>query len=162
MVTKQPVKNAMLSLPITVEGDYDLDVQFTRNTGQDAVAIVFCVGTNPCLLTLSESAGKTSRLAINSSLSPPQQGNRIGVEPSVLTNGQKYAVLVTVRLKGEDATVQVSLDGKPHLNWSGKQKAASVEGWPAKPFAIGTHETATFHSVRLRPISGKAVVTASK
>lgn len=162
MLTKQPVKNALLSLPITVEGDYDLDVQFTRNTGQDAVVIVFSVGPNPCLLTLSEAAGKTSRLAINPSLSPPQQGNRIGVEPSVLTNGQKYAILVTVRLKGEDATVQVSLDGKPHLNWSGKQKAVSVEGWSAKPFAIGTHEAATYHSVRLRPISGTAVVTASK
>ncbi len=162
MLTKQPVKNALLSLPITVEGDYDLEIQFTRNTGQEAVAIEFLVGPNPCLLTLSESAGKTSRLVINSSLSPPQQGNRIGIEPSVLTNGQKYAVLVTVRLKGEDATVQVSLDGKPHLNWTGKQKAAFVEGWPVKPFAIGTHESVTFHSARLRPISGKATVIVSK
>jgi len=59
-------------------------------------------------------------LLLNSNLSPPQQNNRIRIKPSVLTNNQKYAVLVTVRLRSEDATVQVCLDGEPHLDWSGK------------------------------------------
>jgi hypothetical protein len=159
LVTKQPMKNATIRLPVTVEGDYDLEMQFTRNTGQDAVAIMFPVGANPCLLTLSESSGKNSRLAINSTLSPPRQGNRIGVEPSVLINGQKYAVLVTVRLRGDDASIQVCLDGVPHLSWSGAQKAVSAEGWPAPPakqVTLGTHEAVTIQNVRLRPISGKA------
>jgi hypothetical protein len=100
-------------------------------------------------------------LAINSKLSPPQQGNRIHVEPSVLTNKQKYAILVTVRLKGEDATVQVCLDGSEHLRWSGKQKAVFTEGWaklPAKQMAIGANDAVVFHSIRVRPVSGKATL----
>jgi hypothetical protein len=161
LVTKQAAKDATLLLPVAAEGDYDLEVQFARNTGQDTIAIVFQVGPNPCLLTFSESSGKASRLAVNPSLSPPLQDNRIRVEPSVLTNGQKYAVLVTVRLRGEEAAIQVRLDGKPHLNWSGKQAAVSLKGGPAQPFAVRTHELAAFHSIRLRPVSGKATLTAA-
>lgn len=161
LVTKQAAKDATLLLPVTAEGDYDFEVQFTRNTGQDAIAIVFHVGPNPCLLTFSESSGKASRLAINPSLSSPLQDNRIRVEPSVLTNGQKYAVLVTVRLRGEDASIQVRLDGKPHLNWSGKQAAVSLKGVPANRFAVSTHELVRLHSIRLRPISGNVAVTAT-
>ena len=160
IVTK-PARNSTLLLPVAVEGDYDLDVQFARSTGQDTIAIVFPVGANPCLLTLSEFGGRTSRLAIKVGLSPPQQDNRIRIEPSVLTNGQKYAVLVAVRLRSEDASIQVSLDGRPHLNWSGKQNAVSVEGWPARQMAIGAHDAVAFHRVRLRPVSGKASLTVA-
>ena len=84
LATKQ-VRDSTLVLPVAVEGDYDLEMQFTRSTGQDTVAMVFLVGTNPCLLTFSESSGRASRLAINPNLSPPQQDNRIRIEPSVLT-----------------------------------------------------------------------------
>ena len=158
LVTSQPKKNATVLLPAAAEGDYRLEAQFTRTSGQDAVAMIVPVGGNLCLMTFSESSGKVSRLGVDVKLSRSERESKIRVEPGDLTNNQKHAVSVLVRLRGDVATIQVSLDGEPYFFWSGDPKAVSANGWPMPPvkqFAIGTNESVTFHSVRLRPISGK-------
>jgi hypothetical protein len=87
------------------------------------------------------------------------------VEPNVLVNGKTYAVLIAVRLRADEAAVRVALDGRPHLNWSGKQQAVSTEGWPTTPgrqLALGTNEVVTFHSARLRPLTGRATLALAE
>jgi hypothetical protein len=161
LVTSQPKKNAMLLLPAAAEGDYRLEAQFTRMSGSDAVAIIVPVGGNLCLMTFSESSGRISRLGVDVKLSRSERESKIRVEPAELTNNQKHTVSILVRLRGDVATVQVSLDGEPYLSWSGDPKAVSAEGWPMPPvkqFALGTNESVMFHNVRLRPISGKVTL----
>ena len=85
----KPARNSTLLLPVAVEGDYDLDVQFARSTGQDTIAIVFPVGANPCLLTLSEFGGRTSRLAIKVGFESSPTGQSNSHRAERLTNGQK-------------------------------------------------------------------------
>jgi hypothetical protein len=167
LVTTQPKKHATVLLPVTAEGDYRLEAQFTRTAGSDAVAMVVPVGGNPCLMTFSESSGQISRLGVDVKLNRSKPDSKIRVEPGSLTNNQKHAVSVLVQLRGEVASILVSLDGESYFNWSGDPKAVSTEGWPTsavKQFAIGTNESVTFHSVRVRPISGKVtlLVPASK
>ena len=161
MVTARPEKNATVLLPAAAEGDYRLETQFTRTAGDDAVTMIVLVGGNPCLVSFSESSGKTSRLGIDGTISRPDRDSKLRVEPGSLTNNQKHAVSILVRLRSGAASVQVLLDGQTYFNWSGNPKAVSVAGWPALPakqFALGTNESVTFHSVRLRPISGKATL----
>ena len=80
LLTTQPKKNATVLLPVTAEGDYRLETHFTRTAGQDAVAMIVPVGGNPCLMTFSESSGKTSRLGIGGKLGRPERENKIRVD----------------------------------------------------------------------------------
>jgi hypothetical protein len=163
LLTKRAKLNSTMLLPVIADGDYRLEVQFTRTDGQDAIAIIILVGGKPCLLTFSESSGKTSRLAINAAAGPAQRANQVHVEPGTLTNNEKHTASVLVRLNGNMAYVHVLLDGKSYLKWSGDPNIVCTEGWPALPakqFALGTNESVVFHSVRLWAISGKATLAA--
>lgn len=162
LIIKRPKANSTILLPVTAEGDYRLEAQFTRTDGQDAVAMVILVGGRPCLLAFSESSGKVSRMAIADASSQVQRTNQIRVEPGSLANNQRHAVSILVRLNGDMASVRVLLNGESYFYWSGYQKAVTAEGWPALPaqqFALGADGAIVFHSVRLRPISGKATLT---
>ncbi len=163
LVTTLPRKNSTLLLPVIAEGDYRLETQFTRTTGDDTVAIIVPVGGHPCLIALSESSGKASRLGVDGKSSRANKEIKTSVEPGTLTNRQKHAMSILVRLRGETAFIEVILDGETLFDWSGDKKSVSTNGWPSQPakqFALGTNESVSFHSIRLRPISGKAMLLA--
>jgi hypothetical protein len=82
--------------------------------------------------------------------------------PYKLTTGHRYKILARVHPGGDDTRVEVSLDGKPGIRWSGSQASLSLPApWqflmePNRPALTGHLSTFTFHSVRFRLISGEA------
>jgi hypothetical protein len=85
------------------------------------------------------------------------------VKPGTLVNNRKYNVRVSVRLDDENASFQVWVNGTPFIAWSGKLEAVGA-GWglpdKSRPALAAYNVTATFHTARIRIVSGKATRVA--
>ena len=150
-----------MMLPVVVEGGYDVEVEFTRLSGNDSVGLSLPVGSGGCIFHLSAFAGRFAGLDMVAGRGIGTPGKSDDSEPSKLVNNRRYRLLVRVRTDGGSATVEALLDGNPCVRWSGKQSALHIwGGWrlpQAKQLGLIANESAvTFHSVRLRPVSGKA------
>ena len=143
-------------VPVEALGSYNLEVQFTRRTGNNWVSIVFPVGKVQCALCLSVWAGEASGLEMVDNRDA--RDNPTSKKPGELTNGHKYTALIHVRLDGTKASIEVALDDLPYLSWSGDQSALTTP-WHGSQLpkhsriALATYaSSATFHSVRLRTV----------
>ena len=151
-----------IELPLTIDGSYDLEVDFTRTQGQDDVHVIFPIGSHECNTVLSVGAGRWSGLYIFEG--HDYDAGPANTQPGTLQNGRRYRLQISVRLQQEDnGTIKVSLDGKPYLpDWQGNPGSWSVDRlWgvtsPGR-VAIGQFQgQVTFHSIRLRMASGKCV-----
>lgn len=142
-----------LNLPGEIVGSYDMEVQFTRHTSDQAVGVVLPAGSRLCSVVLSSYAGIASGLEyINDQ---DVRNNPTTVKPATLNNGQPYTLLIHVRPQGDMVSITATLDGKPFISWSGAQSSlhsyqGSWEAVPNRASLIAYECSVTFHSVRLR------------
>ena len=156
----------VLELPLTIEGAYDLEVNFTRTQGESDVHVVFPVGSHECNAVLGAYAGKVSGLYLFEGHTV--DAGPIKTQPGVLENGRRYRLSISVRVPQDNkATIQVSLDGRPYLpDWEGNPESWSVDSaWSSGRsgrVAIGQlRGHVDFHSVRLRMLSGHAALDSA-
>ena len=150
----------VLMLPITVSGDYDLVVTFTRHVGRDDINVMLPVGSRQCMVLLSGSGGVASGLDVIDG----QRGdkNTTTRRPGTLVNERRYTILTKVRLRDGLVTINVFLDNVPFLRWHGKD--TSLDNCPEwkipQPQHVGVgakDADVTFHSAQLRMVSGRAM-----
>ncbi len=150
---------ARIALPVKVAGEYDLETTFTRREGKDTLAIVLPVGSHACDIALSSWEGQAHGLeAIDGQDSRSNPTTR---SPGTLINGQRYTLLAKVRIRDQLASIEVLLDNAPLFRWQGKETSLAPLGEFSLPhpdqIGLGVFRSlATFHSVRLRVISGEA------
>jgi len=154
-----PEKFCRLMLPVRVDASYELAFEFTRHSGISTVGALLPVGSTDCHLMLSRFDGKTS--GIDQIDGQPGYDNASTKKPGSLENGHRYQVLVRVQQSGPDVEVKVLLDGKPYISWAGKQASLkATNDWHApdksRPTLTAWITPVTFHTVRLRLLSGKA------
>lgn len=148
-----------LNLPVVLDGAYDLEIDFTRTSGQSYLRPVFFIGRRPCGLIFNSSGysgleAANGRLLDNFYRSTYSQGARFQV-------GQKYQSLISIRLgKGGMASVDIGVDGNRFLpHWEGDPSMLGVaeDSMDAKQLAIevGYGGTVTFNAVRLKIVSGQ-------
>jgi formylglycine-generating enzyme required for sulfatase activity/serine/threonine protein kinase len=151
-----------LLLPLVIQGDYDLEIQYTPVRGGNAVQVTFPVGSRRCELELSGGGANVDGLALIDGLPAWDEKNPTR-KRSPIVNGQRYQVQIRVRLSGDEADVDVSIDGKPHIHWAGKQ--ASLEGRPElwrgldtfRPgMAAWAAHPVIFHNARMRTVEAEA------
>ena len=154
---------ARIAIPVVIKGSYDLEVDFTRNSGNNAVDTVLPIGSHQCFVILSGWDGRVSGLENLSGYAAIDARDPIAVRPGNLQNGHRYRLLVSARIDSDDhASVDVWLDGKPYLpHWAGDPAVLSLEpGWLfPNPRGLGLAAAATgvtFHSARLKMRSGSA------
>ena len=86
--------------------------------------------------------------------------NSSTVRQKPLEIGQRYTVRVSVLLRGEQASVEVTLNGERHVSWRGPVASLSVvRDWVlprSDVLGLGTNSSALFRSVKLRMLSGEA------
>ncbi len=150
-------------LPVIVEGSYQLEVQFTRSEGTDMVAVLLPGGPQGSALVLSDRGGKLS--GIDRIDGRDLADNRTCRRPGTLQNGRRYTVLVEVKQEGDLAGVAVLIDGKPYIEWSGRRTSLGIRSDmrlpdPRRPGLAAADNCVTFHSARLRLLSGTATLTA--
>jgi hypothetical protein len=166
----EPEGIAVLKLPAVIDGGYDLEVDFTRGDGDQDVDCLIPVGSHHCAVILSgyEGKGGISAVEIIDGRYSDSDENPTVKRPGKLENGHRYRLVVSVRLlAAEQATVDVTLDGKRYLpSWTGGQASLGArDEWTLRdPRHVGLgvlHSRVTFHSVRLRMVSGHASGDAS-
>jgi len=143
-----------LSLPIVLKQSYEVQATVARTAGDDALILSLPAGKGACTLTLSVDRGAWHRLELI-------DGKRLDVRPGTLVSGQEYVVGVKVFLRGEDAEIAATLDGKPFLEWKGRQASLSTHPHWASPdprcLGVGTWlAEAVFRRIRVRALPDDA------
>ena len=150
-----------LMLTATVEGSYNLVAEFTRTRGGDSAAVTLPVGTRACTLHFSAFGGQVSGLDRIDGKGLADPSDPAIRRPGGLVNGHRYTALVSVqllpcpRLDDHDVLIDVWLDGRPLLRWSGRESSLGLDPVWSVPerrhIAIGGNRSlVVFHSLRLK------------
>jgi len=162
-ITGEPgvANSPRINLPIALDGGYDLEVDFTRNTGAGGVHTIFSIGKQICGFTLNTGSYNGLDSVDGRSIYDYYQ-NPYALIGFRLQNGRKYQEIINVRMgKGGVASVEIWLDGKQFLpHWEGDPALLDVDTRylpaPKQPtLDIGFGSSVTFNAVRLRMVSGQ-------
>ncbi|MFN3150133.1 serine/threonine protein kinase [Bremerella sp.] len=142
---------ARIMLPFLPPREYDLEVQFTRNSGSQSIALHFLDGEGIASFDID---GWSENLAGIQNIDGENiRTNPTRVDNVLLENGRRYVAEVRVRRD----QVQVFLDGQLLAAYEGDGSNLSLlELWtlPEKSLGLGAYDSdATFHQVRVRPVS---------
>ena len=152
-VLRNQEPQSRIVLPVFPGPSYDLEVRFTRISGNDSVAIALPVPTTICELNLSGFFGRAHGLqAIDRRAF---DDNATTVSPGRLANNREYIVSVNVRPSADRKTVFINatLDGRPLTTWEGEVARLSPGAYPPDDrsrMTLGvSNGVVEFHSVRL-------------
>jgi hypothetical protein len=154
-----------IAFPVDINGSYDLEVEFTRTAGRDDVAAMLSTGSHGCMVVLGAWSASVSGLMNVDGRDARDSHNPFVMRPGVLENDHRYRLLISDRILGDDrASIDVSLDGKRYVpHWEGNPAALSYNpGWTmpnSSRVGLGVMQSeVTFHSARLRLVSGHATL----
>jgi len=167
-ITVEPGLFSRIAIPISVKGSYDLEVDFTRSSGSVDVNTMLSVGSHPCAVMLSGMGGGFSGLSNIDGRWPNEGANPTTVRSGNLQNGRRYRLSVSARVDSDDhASVDVSLDGKRYFpNWAGNPASLGIGPVWRLPnpmgLGLGAYKSGvTFHSARLKMLSGSALLDSA-
>jgi len=149
---------AQIEMPMVPSGNYELEVRFVRISGNE-FTVFLPAGSKSVALFMGGRAGRVSGLEqINGK---GYSLNETTVEHANLEYGKTYTANMRVIADETEAEIVVTMDGKPHIKWSGSQQALSPPSWFAlrKTSYLGftLSAKAVIQSARLRMLSGKAL-----
>lgn len=113
-------KLSRCALATTVTDDYQLVIEFTRISGNDAVVVLIPVGTTDAAVELSGWQGESHGLVRIDGLPSKSPQNPSSVRPGPLENNKRYRLEISVEEGSGTATIQAKLDNKEIINWTGK------------------------------------------
>jgi serine/threonine protein kinase len=151
-----------LMLPVTLAGDYDLEVEFTRNFGRGPIVIVVPLGDKNAIdYILSGSLGGVHGFNSYDGHDLQDSRNPSAHRPGTLLNGKRYTVSFQIRGAADPAVIHVSLDGEtlvhctaPASAFQPPEQSGCAE--PNRPtLGVSAGVDATFHCARVRIASGK-------
>lgn len=131
--------------------DYALSLEFTRVEGENSVGVILPVGSSQCAFILSAFKGEAHGIGVvDGKLA---KANSTTIKPGKLKSGHPYRLLIEVKVDGDTATIDSTLDGRPFLNWKGAHRSLSMlDFWKlpnTKNVGLVTYAKTTFHSVTL-------------
>lgn len=158
-IALKPLPHNRFPLPVTIDGNYDMEVEFTRHEGEDAVLVVFPVGKHNMHLEL----GAASRLSgVRWIDGFTEEQNSTGRRAATLNNNQPHRLLIRVRSDADLAEFNIELDGNRNfIGWKGQTSRLTDLSDVARTLSMVRHvwlgnnsNRTTFHKVRLQMISG--------
>lgn len=139
-------------IPVRPAGSYKFSARFVRQSGDGRVGFILPTGRTAVLLTLSyRGAHGLSRINEKG----PNE-NKAAVRPGKLVNGKEYAVDATVRVQGNQVSIEASLDGKTPIRWQGPQSALDLNPANRLPdprcMGLAASGPTVFRSVKIRTV----------
>jgi hypothetical protein len=152
LVIKSEVPRTRVAIPVLVDGAYELEVRCTRIFGQQTYGVVLPVGSRQAFLRLSQVSRESDLCGLD--------GTKI---PTPIRSGDETVVLARVTLTGDQAEIDVKLNGNPLIHWKGPVSSLPSPEWWAIPNAkcpalVSSSVKSAWHSVRLRMVSGEATL----
>lgn len=157
-----PEGHPRIALPVEIQGSYDLEVEFTRTKESFIVATILPVGSQHVTMLFDQGTPPDKVSGLEPIDYKTARDNSTGKRgPPVLINGQRYVVRHQVHLDGDRVRIEVILNERPFLLWSGtREQLADNVQWslpgPNLPGLAATDCGVVFHAVRLRLVAGKA------
>jgi len=152
-----------LMLPVRVDGNYELEVEFVRQEGNDAVALLLPLGTAQCAAVLSAAGGKVHGLGLIAGRDVTDPTNPVVRRPGILQNDRKITVRAAVRREGNKGMIDLSRDGRILIHDGGALSALALpshwqlSGWQQPGLGVNQSKVC-FQKVRLRVTTGQASV----
>ncbi len=142
----EPASDARFMVPVALRGSYELDCEFTRQTGSETAFIVLPIGISSCSVILSGWGGFVSGLH----LVDGRECNAIDVStgaatrPGKLLNNKRYKLRIEVIQDDDRVTVQADLDELRFVSWKGRASQLSNFGSHIVPCSqavgVGAHQ----------------------
>ena len=148
-------------LPAIIDGDYEMEVEFTRTQGNECVAVFFPVGIHNMHLECGAHGGNVSCVHwINGKSGFERNGTER--RPSTLSNGVRHRLVFRVKQTGDQAEFHIDLDQeKDYIQWKGPASSLTNHDWGGwkittvqHPWIGGWENVIQFHKVRVRMLSG--------
>ncbi len=159
-------KGARIILRRGMPANFDLQVEFTRKAGANAVGLILPIGAVSPALEISAWNGEAHGLSRVNGLSAKAPENPASVRPGNLENGVRHRLNVSVRIDGQgSASVTAVLDGEELFAWKGSPASlqpnlfVNVEETGALALAA-VEDRVIFHSVKLLPIQAVPMAPA--
>lgn len=148
-------------LPAIIDGDYEMEVEFTRIEGKDSVSVYFPVGIHVMHFECSGEAGSFSAVHYINGENGIREGSTLR-RPSPIANGVRHKLLFRVKREGDQAMFQIGLDNEPNwIRWQGPYSSLTnveTHAWKPtltrRPWLAGWLSQVEFHKVRVRMLSG--------
>lgn len=136
-----------MAVPTHLTGSYEMQVEFTRHEGKDAVCVVFPVNEHRCQLFL-DLFGEAGGLSTADNVDPRFNSTRT---PPKLVNGKRHVLGIRVSCDQRGiAHIAVTLDRQHYLEWHGQPDQLRVShfwNWPPDvSVAFGASTPVTFHT----------------
>lgn len=152
-----------LMLPLAPDGNYQLQVEFTRLSGTEPLSLVFPVGQTQARLVFDGPALQdASRTTLELVEGQAKHESVISLADPTLEDGRRYRAQISVTTAGAKSHVAVSLDEHSVLEWSGPTRLLSVSSpfeLPdrRRPALVSETGELRFHAARLKMTTGQAV-----
>lgn len=155
VLTADAATDARIAYRVTLPPEYRYEVEFTRLTGVNSVALIFTVEGRQCVYDIdawNENAAGLQQ--IDGRTLQDGQGNPTRTDGIQLQNGRRYSAAVEVR-RGR---IEAFLDGRSLFSWAGDPGSLSnIPTWqlpPGTSIGLGAWNARTvFHSARIIPLS---------
>jgi hypothetical protein len=112
-----------LRFPVRIDGDYEMQLQFSRTEGRGTISIQIPVGEHTVSLMLQQTVTKKPVNYMSGFFNIDERGaadNGTGVKPGIINNGRRYTVgIKVVHLSEEKAAIGVTLNGQAFTQWRG-------------------------------------------
>ncbi|MCC9606111.1 DUF1080 domain-containing protein [Blastopirellula sp. JC732] len=112
--------------PYAIKGDYLLEMEFTRSSGDEAVGLHLPVADTSCDFLLSGWQGRLNglrKINDNNLDRQPQFADSVKAGPAI-ANGKRHKVLVQVKAVSPfETNIRVALDDVPYLDWTGDNQS---------------------------------------
>jgi len=148
-------REGLMGLPITAVGSYDFQATFTLVRGTEAV-VAMPVGAGQCAAIFGGYYGTKVALSMIDGATHRDNATTVNA-PSRgrwLAEGAKATLDIAVRIKGDQAQITATLNGKKLIDWTGRQVSLAwhdTRAVPFKTFGLGSWgSTVVWHTAKLR------------
>jgi len=146
-----------LSVPVAIEGSYELEVGFVKLPGAYGIEMFLPAGPRAATqMSLSEHRVRIWLSEKDAVAQTPVTG-----VPVTLVDGREHKVAVKVELQGKEAEIVARVDGRENLRWKGRTSRLGIDSysfgmprWECPGLGVCAAE-AVFASARLRMLSGQ-------
>ena len=124
-------QSARIAFPISVSGDYRLQIKMTRLAGEDCVVIVIPVGPTQTNIVIDSFVRDGCFAGLETISGARARDNPTGSKGRRIKNEQIYTLEIDVSVRNDTAKIRATLDGNAFVDWEGRHAILGVNGQAA-------------------------------
>ena len=153
-VIKSVAPSSMLMFPVAVQGDYELEFQFSyAGKNPNGLTVTIPVGSRTCNILFPYRDRQDILTSVN--------GQPFAATVPLLEPGRLIAAAVSVTSLGDQKHIRVLVKGGPYFEWQGTEASLSGVGYNQlprmnQPGLVVARDNYALHAARFRLLEGEA------